>query len=80
MKQATRESGSVDAVLVERVRRHFHRDGLDTRVAHPRQQRLQLGRLGCGVAQHLAVCPYLVSTVPITPVLRPAASAIASRR
>ena len=47
------ETGAVDAVLIERVRRHLHRDGLDACVAHPRQERLQLGGLGCRLPEAL---------------------------
>jgi hypothetical protein len=33
-----REARAVDAVLIERVRRHFHRDRLHTGVTHAREQ------------------------------------------
>jgi len=49
-----RETGAVDAVLIERMRRHFHRDRLDPGVAHAYEQRLQLRRLGSRVAEAFA--------------------------
>ena len=52
---------AVDAVLVERVRRDLHRDRVDAVVAHPREQGLEIGRLGRGVTKRddLAVDPRL---------------------
>ena len=44
-----RELRAVDAVLVQRMRRHLHRHGAGTRVAHPREQRLQVAPFGRGV-------------------------------
>ncbi len=40
---------SVDAVLVERVRRHLHRHRADPRVAHRGEHHLEIGGLGRGV-------------------------------
>ena len=46
VKPDGRERGAVHPLVRERVRAHLHRDGADLRVAHPREQRLQLGGLG----------------------------------
>ena len=45
---ADREFHAVDPAESERVAGHLHHHGVDARLQHRRQQRLQLGRLGCG--------------------------------
>ena len=50
----------------------LHRDRLDPALAHDREQRLQVGGLGGGALGLMRSSPMRISTVPISPVARPA--------
>ena len=45
---ADREFDAVDASEAQRVAGHLHHHGVDVLFEHQRQQRLKIGRLGCG--------------------------------
>ena len=48
MKTGRVEGDTADTLLVERVRRDLHRDRRDAGVPHPREQSVEVGRLGGG--------------------------------
>ena len=74
VKAADGEADAVDAAQRQRVAGHLHGDVGDAALGHHGQQGLQVGRLGGGERRpRPRSSPIMVATVPISPVVRPAA-------